>query len=208
MALRDPISAYNASSNVEAHMVCALLLDAGIEAVVVEETPQAGAWGWVGPLSEMHKPQVWIERADIVRAGPILTDYEKRLAERRAADQGASGEAGPPIEVVCEECGKRSEFPAAQKGSDQNCPHCRAYVDVGDDVGFEGWDAAPDEASPGDFPTHGGGPWEERRLPLFALPKKNHRTALQQQRSRRDRRGRAHLRGSTDRRQVRPLDDG
>ncbi len=144
MALRDPFAAYNASSNVEAHMICGVLIDAGIEAVVIEETPQPGAWGWAGALSEMHKPQVWIERADIERAVPVLTDYEKRAAERRAADQGTSGVTGPPIEVVCEECGKRSEFPAVQKGSVQSCPHCRAYVDVGDDVGFEGWDEAPD----------------------------------------------------------------
>ena len=147
MALRDPFAAYNASSNVEAHMICGLLIDAGIEAVVIEETPQAGAWGWLGPLSEMHKPQVWIERADIERAAPVLTDYEKRAAERRKADQGTSGVAGPSVEVVCEGCGKRSEFPAAQKGSVQSCPHCGAYVDVGDDVGFDGWEETPGEVS-------------------------------------------------------------
>jgi hypothetical protein len=146
MTLRDPFAAYNASSNVEAHLVCGILIDAGIEAVVIEEIPMSGAWGWPGALSEMHKPQVFIERADIERAIPVLTDYEKRVAERRAADQGTNGITGPPVEVVCEECGKRSEFPAAQKDSVQNCPHCGAYVDVGDDVGFDGWEETKGES--------------------------------------------------------------
>ena len=39
----------------------------------------------------------------------------------------------------------RPKFPAAQKGTVQNCPHCKAYVDVGDDAGLEGWDEVPGE---------------------------------------------------------------
>jgi Putative prokaryotic signal transducing protein len=146
MVLRDPFAAYNAGSNVEAHIVCGLLLDAGITAMVIEDVSQAGVW-LGGTVAEIHKPQVWIERADIERARPVLTDYDQRNAERRAAERGER-EAGPPVEVVCEECGKRSEFPAAQTGTVQNCPHCRAYVDVGDEVEFKGWDEAPgdDEA--------------------------------------------------------------
>jgi len=134
MTLRDPFAAYNAASNVEAHIVCGLLQDAGIEATVIEEAPLAGAWGWAGALSEMHKPQVWIERADIERAKPVLDEYEQSVAERRKPG------TGDPIEVTCEECGKKSTFPASQKGTVQTCPHCKAYIDVGDDVGFEGWD--------------------------------------------------------------------
>ena len=38
-----------------------------------------------------------------------------------------------------------------QRGTVQSCPHCRAYVDVGDDAGPEGWDktSGDDEASAG-----------------------------------------------------------
>jgi hypothetical protein len=145
MALRDPFAAYNAGSNVEAHLVCGLLRDAGVEAVVIEDVSQVGVW-LGGTIAEIHKPQVWIERADIDRARPVITDYEQRAAERRAAER-AGVAAGEPIAVVCEECGKRSEFPAAQKGTVQSCPHCRAYVDVGDEVGFEGWEEDADEDS-------------------------------------------------------------
>ena len=143
MAFRDPFAAYNAGSNVEAHVVCGLLQDAGVESLVVEDVSAVG-WGWAGPLAEVHKPQVWIERDDIERARPVLTDYERRNAVRRAAERGG-GEAAPPVEVTCEECGRRSEFPAAQTGTVQSCPHCRAYVDVGVGVELEGWDEAPGE---------------------------------------------------------------
>lgn len=143
MALRDPFAAYDAGSNVEAHLVCGLLQDAGIPAVVVEDVSQVGVW-LGGTIAEIHKPQVWIERADVERARPVLADYERRNAERRGAGRGERA-AGPPVEVVCEECGRRSEFPAAQEGTTQSCPHCRAYVDVGDDVGVEGWDEVPGE---------------------------------------------------------------
>jgi hypothetical protein len=146
MSLHDPFAAYNAASNLEAHFVCGLLQDAGIQAVVIEDVSQVGVW-LGGTVAEIHKPQVWIERADIERARPVLTDYERRNAERRVAER-VERAAGPPVEVVCEECGKRSEFPAAQKGTTQNCPHCWAYVDVGDEVELEGWDEVPgkDEA--------------------------------------------------------------
>jgi len=33
------------------------------------------------------------------------------------------------METVCEECGSRASFPAAQRGLVQQCPN--AYVDVG-----------------------------------------------------------------------------
>lgn len=149
MALRDPFAAYNAGSNIEAHLVCGLLVDAGIEAVVIEDVSQVGVWVG-GTIGELHKPQVWIERADIEPARTVLTEYERRAAERRAAERDTAGSAGPPVKVVCEECGKASEFPAAQRGTVQSCPHCRAYVDVGDEVGFEGWDDTRGEDQPGD----------------------------------------------------------
>jgi hypothetical protein len=37
MPFRDPFAAYNAASNIEAHLVCNLLTEAGIEAVVIED---------------------------------------------------------------------------------------------------------------------------------------------------------------------------
>lgn len=134
MALRDPVAGYNAATNLEAHLICGLLRDAGIEAAAVEDVSMVGHW-MGGLMPEIHKPQVWIERTDLERAKPIIDAYEQRDPQQpqRPSD-------GSPIEVTCEECGKRSQFPAEQHGSVQECPHCRAYVDVGEDdwgVDFE-----------------------------------------------------------------------
>jgi hypothetical protein len=132
MALRDPIAAYNASTNLEAHLIAAMLREAGLEASVVEDLSTAGIW-MGGVVGEIHKPQVWIERADVERAKPVLDEFESHARERKRAAADA-----PDIEVLCEECGERSLFPGNQYGSVQNCPHCRAFVDVGDDVPFDG----------------------------------------------------------------------
>src|SRR6266478_2831477 len=115
MALRDPIAAYNAATNVEAHLVANALHEAGVEAVVIEDVSTVGIWMF-GLLPEIHKPQVWIERADINQAKPVLDDYERQAADRRQVTENA-----PLIVVICEECGTRSIFPASQSGTLQNC---------------------------------------------------------------------------------------
>ncbi len=116
MALRDPFAAYNAANNLEAHLVCNLLNDAGIEAYVIEDLSQVGVW-LGGLIPEIHKPQVWIERADVERAKPFLEDYERRAEERRRELANA-----PPVEVVCEECGKTSPVPGQSKGVHPGLP--------------------------------------------------------------------------------------
>jgi hypothetical protein len=131
MALQDPVAAYNARSNVEAQLVCGILKDAGVEAFVIEDVSQIGTWMF-GLLPEIHKPQVWVDRSNLDRAKPVLEDYENRSRER----QKALGKAVAPTEAVleaeCEECGRRSAFPAAVEGTVQDCPHCGAYMDVGE----------------------------------------------------------------------------
>lgn len=149
MAFKDPFAAYNAASNLEAHLVCGQLQDAGIDAMVIEDVSTTGLWVG-GTVSELHKPQVWIERSDIDRARPILADYEKHRAEHQAGKRADTDANAPPIEVVCEECGKLSEFPASKKGMVENCPHCHAFVDVEEDDLDEDWGEAPDEENPDD----------------------------------------------------------
>jgi len=146
MALRDPVAVYNAASNVEAHLVRNVLLQSGVQAYVTEDVSQVGTWMF-GLLPEIHKPQVWIDTADIDRAQPILEDYERRAAERRGADDGAGME--PPIEVTCEACGRCSLFSRTQRGSVQDCPHCGAYVDVEGDEVMDAWPQRPGEQTEG-----------------------------------------------------------
>jgi hypothetical protein len=141
MALRDPVAVYNAANNVEAHLVQNALLAAGVEAFVTEDVSQVGTWMF-GLLPEIHKPQVWVERADTDRAKPVLEDFERHAAERREADAAEEALTGPPVEVVCEECGQRTTFPPRHRGSVQQCRHCGAYVDVGGAEDSEDWRAS------------------------------------------------------------------
>src|SRR6187200_2178746 len=99
MALRDPVAVYNAASNVEAHLVQNALVSGGVEAHVTEDVSQVGTWAF-GLIPELHKPQVWVERADIARAKPILEGYERRSAELRNREADEETSSRPPVEVV------------------------------------------------------------------------------------------------------------
>jgi len=81
-----------------------------------------------GLIPAVQTPQVFIEREDIERAKPVIEEYERHIAERRAAEEGAAN-AGP-VEITCEECDETTAFPYAQLGSVQLCPACGAYIDV------------------------------------------------------------------------------
>lgn len=134
MPLREPCAVYAASNSLEAHFLCGLLNDLGIEATVVEGLSQDGDMA----------PTIWIDRSDIERARPIFADFEQRVIERRSA-QSHLDQVSPEgsLTVTCEECGEECMFPAKQYGLVQNCPRCKAYVDVGD-VGFDDWNTPPD----------------------------------------------------------------
>jgi hypothetical protein len=147
MALKEPFAAYDAAHNVEAEHVRDALLAAGIEARLTEDIA-AGDASAFGLVSEVHKPQVWIERADVERAAPIFAEFGRRAAELRAAETAPEEGSSAPIELTCEECGGALSFPAGLKGSVQECTHCGAYVDVGDAESEEDWgsDEETDEA--------------------------------------------------------------
>jgi hypothetical protein len=140
MALSDPVAAYTAANDIEAHLVVGMLVDAGIEAAVVDDVSRVG-WTYWGQIPALYRPQVWIDRQDIERARPVLEAYMAEEAQRRAANRATADESDAKIVVRCEECGKQSEYPAAQNGTVQNCTHCFAYVDVGDND-VPGWNDA------------------------------------------------------------------
>ena len=128
MGLRDPLAVYNAANNIEARLVCNLLNDAGIEAHTTEDVSPVGVCVF-GLISEIHKPQVWTDRADIDRVKPMLEEYERQQAQRRQSDLRRTTD-GTTLIATCEECGQDAVFPAAQVGTVQDCPHCGAYMDV------------------------------------------------------------------------------
>lgn len=140
MPLKEPIVAYNATHNVEAELVRNALVAAGIEAHFTEDLMSLGLFAF-GPIPEIHRPQVWIERADSEKAGPILAEFERRAAELRGTPTPTAEASSARVEQECEECGKMLSFPAGQKGSVQECMYCGAYVDVGDADAEEDWGA-------------------------------------------------------------------
>jgi len=141
MTFQEPLKAFIAANNPEAHLVCNLLQNSGVNALVVEDVTQVGTW-MLGMVSQIHKPEVWIDGVDRERAQTILAGYERRTAELNGRNSD-----GPPIEIMCDACGRVVMFPAAQAGTVQNCPRCLAFLDVGEDSMSDEWQVTPEEAS-------------------------------------------------------------
>lgn len=151
MALTDPIAAYNAANPYDATLLCQALEAEGVEAYVIDDETQAGVW-LGGLVPEPNKTQIWIGRADAERARVFFEEYERRASELVQADLPTPAGA-PVIDVICDGCGKISQFSANLRGSVQTCESCGAYLDVGESTDDSGeWVAAaseedePDEA--------------------------------------------------------------
>ena len=132
MAIKHPVAVYTAENNIEAHQLCTYLEQSGIEACPTLDDSLAGFWTF-GVLPGIHKPQVWVDESNVEAAQPLLADYEHEVVRRRATVNAAQAAETGSIDVVCEECEKTTAFPASKKGTTQDCSHCGAYVDVGDE---------------------------------------------------------------------------
>jgi hypothetical protein len=128
MALSHPVAVYNASNNVEVHLICTLLEENGIEAHATLDESLVGYWAF-GILPEIHKPQVWVDRSNVEAAKPLLEKFELDRKQRRLNEEDLAAR-GEVITVVCEDCGKSTAFPYEKLGSVQDCAYCGAYVDV------------------------------------------------------------------------------
>jgi hypothetical protein len=145
MPIADPVAVYAAETNQEALLLRHLLQEAGIEAGVTEDLSLAGLW-MLGTAPNIHRPKVWVDRSREAEAAELLKEYEQKRWDRTECGPVPPTD-GEWIVVRCEECGKRSEYPAVQRGSVQACLHCRASVDVGppDDDGDEWWMAGAED---------------------------------------------------------------
>ena len=63
MALNSPVAASTPASNFEAQLICHMLNQSGIEAHYIEDLSLAGLWIG-GTIPGIHKPNIWVERAD------------------------------------------------------------------------------------------------------------------------------------------------
>src|SRR4051794_17394034 len=103
-------------------MICRLLQESGVEAFAGEDVSTAGLW-LGGTVPGIFGAGVFVSRADAERALDVIRAQERLVAERSTAE-------GAEVEATCEECGKKASFPAAQRGTVQDCPHCGAMIDV------------------------------------------------------------------------------
>jgi hypothetical protein len=139
MIHRDPRCVFVAHTMGLAVVTATWLTNNGIPAQVMDLMTLGGFEGLtaMAPGISARGLEVWVENpAQVEEARALLAEHEAAQARRAAAAQERD-----PVEVVCEECGKRSRFPGSQFGTIQDCPHCGAYLDVED--------AAPSAREPG-----------------------------------------------------------
>ncbi|MDZ7618626.1 MAG: DUF2007 domain-containing protein [Patescibacteria group bacterium] len=126
----EPYKVYTAATNIEAQMIAKMLEANDIGVFVEEDLSGASLWAF-GTITQFHKPDLWIEKSSAQAAAELIRQFENRQRERANATSG-------PLEICaqCEECGKESLFAGKCNGTVQECPHCGAFIDVGD----LGWD--------------------------------------------------------------------
>jgi Zn finger protein HypA/HybF involved in hydrogenase expression len=137
MGLVDPVKVYAATSNLQGQMIAHVLQSAGVEAFAGEDVSAAGMWIG-GTLPGVFDAGVYVSRRDAERAVEIIRQHERVEAQR-------SSNQGPELETICEDCGKSATFPASKRGTVQNCPHCGAYIDVGEGETVSGSDVESEE---------------------------------------------------------------
>jgi hypothetical protein len=132
MAISKPVAVYNAENYVEAQVLGTFFVQNGVEAYPTLDTINTGL-STFGALPEVFKHQVWIDESSMETARPLIAEYERERLRRQPTSDNPPRSASGTIEAVCEDCGKTTQFAASKNGTTQDCSHCGAYVDVGDD---------------------------------------------------------------------------
>jgi hypothetical protein len=113
MDQHEPVQIYEAWNSLQAHFLCNLLADAGVNARVASDAIEA-VNGRV-PFQKASCP-VWVAAADVERARSIVADYESRL-------RPGSPQTAEAVAVYCYHCG-HSLAPGQSP-----CPSCGFELD-------------------------------------------------------------------------------
>lgn len=152
---RDPRCVLVVKDRVAAEAVAAWLADKGFPAELAVVGEIAAPVGGLG-LEEVPPPELEVRVVNPDHAEPArqaITEQREALAEARAVAERRAQRTGT-VTATCEECGKPSEWPAAEMGTTQDCPHCGAYMDIPDpDDNWDGVDFEAGEAEDGDGAT-------------------------------------------------------
>jgi hypothetical protein len=114
MAMTDPVSVYIAPSNVEAQLICLLLVNAGIAAFVTEDMSPGGKFS-LGTLGAIHRPEIWVERSVFTQAQSFIADFEHRQSSssERTSTEFYCYHCGEIVErevSICGSCGQKVEY--------------------------------------------------------------------------------------------------
>jgi hypothetical protein len=113
MRTEDHVEVYSAIDSFEAHLVRNLLIDEGVEAIVVGDAAE-GAVGERSPFST--PPRVWVPPGDLERSQPIVEQYQQQLIRRAESQQPADDSA---------------EATAAESTGEPYCYHCGEPIAAG-----------------------------------------------------------------------------
>lgn len=126
--LKHPVVVYTGITNMDAQMAERFLASKGVAAFAVEDHSLGGIW-LGGTISNIHKPQVWVDKPDLPSATELIEEFK---AQKKAADADRKRHEPQTLEATCEECEKPSTFAGSLNGTVQVCRHCGAYMDVGE----------------------------------------------------------------------------
>ncbi|GEM_PF-904105 len=115
MRTEDHVEVYSAIDSFEAHLVRNLLIDEGVEAIVVGDAAE-GTVGERSPFST--PPRVWVPPDDLDRSRPIIDRYQQWLIHRAEASQAEAAAVESTGEPYCYHCGE----PIA--AGQTPCPSC------------------------------------------------------------------------------------
>ena len=114
-----------AKDGVSANMIAGILTAAGFPADAMDVAVAGGA----DITGYSHGVEVWVINPD--HAEPAKQFLEEEIKSAEAEKQKRANRTGT-LTVICEDCGKPSEWPATAMGTTEVCPHCGGYMDVPD----------------------------------------------------------------------------
>jgi hypothetical protein len=158
---RDPRCVFVATELRAAEEIGAWLGTKGFPCEVIPPEHPAEPPDGIG-LTQHAPPGIEIRVIDVdqaQKARDVIEEQREAIQAIRARQERRANRTGT-VTAACEECGQSSEWPAADMGSTQDCPHCGKYMDVPDpeddwsdvDFGAEDGDVPPPDAKPADTP--------------------------------------------------------
>jgi hypothetical protein len=150
MAEQDPKCVLTLPDRRAAEAIAAWLTEKGHPAEVVLPPMGTTSSALTGETEAAVAPEFEVWVTDTEHAGPArarIAEQKEMLTALREQEAKRAARTGT-VTAVCEECGKASEWPAAEMGKTEVCPHCGQYMDIPDpDENWDDVDFGTDEES-------------------------------------------------------------